>query len=330
MVLTAGWSARQGLITAAGVVLALLVALRLGLDDPWWAALSAWVVANQDRHSLWSKAAQRALGTALGLGLGLVLAAATAGIPTLLLLALFAVGAAGARGRFASAHGYAWLYAGVTATMVLMQAASTPVGLLAFAQWRMIEITVGVLAATLIGTMFAVEPAAHPAGTPHPPSALGRLTLAGGMLPVLVLLVWQALDLPAVVQMAATSMVLLDRDVGSVQVRARQRLFGCLLGGVCGLAVVLGLDLATLPLWLATIGGGLFLFSILHQGGGPSAYVGTQAGVAWVMTMVSGRGPPALLLPVLDRLMGITLGVCLILVVAALVAPARPACEPAT
>jgi hypothetical protein len=35
--------ARMGLISALGVVLAVLAAIRLGLEDPWWAAISAWI-----------------------------------------------------------------------------------------------------------------------------------------------------------------------------------------------------------------------------------------------------------------------------------------------
>ena len=40
-----GWTVRQGLTTATGVVVAVLAALLLGLQDPWWSAISAWVVA---------------------------------------------------------------------------------------------------------------------------------------------------------------------------------------------------------------------------------------------------------------------------------------------
>lgn len=323
MVLTPGWSARQGLVTAGGVVLALVLALHLGLEDPWWAGLSAWIVANQDRDALWAKAAQRVAGTAAGLVVGLLLARVSAGEPSLLVLSLFAIGALGARGRFTSPHGYAWFYAGITGVMVLMQAASGPAGLLAFAQWRMLEISTGVLAATLVAAGAASSGNRVP--PPEPLAQLDRLTLAGGLLPVLVLLAWAALDLPAVVQMAATAMVLLDRDVGSTHLRARQRLLGCLLGGAGGLALLLAVGMDTLPLWLGVVGLGVFLISALHQGGGPSAYVGTQAGVAFIMALVSDRGPPAQLQPVLERLAGISLGVALILVVAMMVAPRRAA-----
>ena len=61
-----GWTARQGLTTATGVVVAVLAALLLGLQDPWWSAISAWVVAAPDRHMMLAKAAQRVMGTLLG------------------------------------------------------------------------------------------------------------------------------------------------------------------------------------------------------------------------------------------------------------------------
>ena len=67
-----GWTVRQGLTTATGVVVAVLAALLLGLQDPWWSAISAWVVAAPDRHMMLAKAAQRVMGTLLGLADGLV------------------------------------------------------------------------------------------------------------------------------------------------------------------------------------------------------------------------------------------------------------------
>src|SRR4051794_15882859 len=63
------------------------------------------------------------------------------------------------------------------------------------------------------------------------------------------------------------------------------------------------------PAW----GGALLLFGRLHHGGAPRAYIGTQGGVALIMVMVSGRGPPETLVPALERLAGATLGTALVI-----------------
>lgn len=309
-----GWSARQGLTTATGVVVAVLAALLLGLQDPWWSAISAWVVAGPDRHMMLAKAMQRVMGTLLGLAAGLVLATLSNGLPALLLVALFCVGAVGTRARYVAAAPYAWLLGAVTATMVLVQAAVAPAGLFDFAANRSAEIITGVICAAAVAVL--IMPAARgapTAATPVPTAwELSAVTLIGGLALVAVLLVWQRFDLPQPVQMAISALVVLDRDLGALRHRGRQRVVGCLLGGAFGLGAMT-LGGASLALWLGVLGLGLFLFSVLHHGGGPSAYVGTQGGLAVIITLVAGRGPPASILPVVDRLAGATLGVLVLI-----------------
>lgn len=325
-----GWSARQGLTTAMGVVVAVLAALLLGLQDPWWSAISAWVVAAPDRHQLLAKSMQRVLATLVGLATALILAALSSGQPALLLLALFCVGAVGSRARQVAPTPYAWVLGSVTATMVLVQAAVAPSGLFEFAVNRTAEIVTGVVCATLVALLImpAVTAApAAPAAAPTP-DELAAVTLTGGLVLVAVLLLWQRFDLPQPLQMAISALVVLDRDLGSLRHRGRQRVLGCLLGGGFGL-VAMTLGGASLVLWLGVLGLGLFLFSVLHHGGGPSAYVGTQGGLAVIITLVSGPAPPASILPVVERLTGATLGVVVLTVVAMLVLRMQAWCRPA-
>lgn len=317
------WSARQGLTTALGVVAGVLAALLIGLPDPWWAAMSAWVVASPDRHLLVAKSLQRVIGTLLGLVAGLALTALAAGQPALLLLALFCVGATGSYARYVAPTPYAWLLGAITATMVLVQAAVTPAGLFEFALNRTAEIVTGVICAGLVALV--VMPAA--VGPPPPPVAISRdelhaVTMVGGIVLVVVLLAWQRFDLPQPLQMAISAFVVLDRDLGTLRHRGRQRLLGCMLGGIFGLgAMMLGGGSAVV--WLGVLGLGIFLFSALHQGGGPSAYVGTQGGIAVIITLVSGAAPPASIQPVVERLTGAALGVVVLILVTTVVMQAR-------
>ena len=308
-----GWTVRQGLTTATGVVVAVLAALLLGLQDPWWSAISAWVVAAPDRHMMLAKAAQRVMGTLLGLATGLVLALLSNGQPALLLVALFCVGAVGSRARYVTATPYAWLLGAVTATMVLVQSAVAPADLLDFAANRSAEIIAGVICAALVAVVIMPAASAPPAAAAPVPTAreLSAVTLIGGLVLVAVLLLWQRFDLPQPMQMAISALVVLDRDLGTLRHRGRQRVVGCLLGGGFGLAAMAAGG-ASLGVWLGLLGLGLFLFSVLHHGGGPSAYVGTQGGLAVIITLVAGPAPPASIMPVVDRLTGATLGVLLL------------------
>ena len=317
------WNAPLGLQTAAGVLLAVVAALRLGLEDPWWSAMSAWVIANPDRSAMLAKSAQRIMGTLCGLAAGLFLAPLGNGRPLLLLLGLACIGALGSRQRYVARYPYAWLLGAMTSVMVLMQSAAAPAGLFDFAMARTAEILIGVAAAAVVGILASAGKAPDPPPPPAPVSSgdVRAVAVTGALVLVVALLTWRAFDLPQPVQMAISALVVLDRDVGNLRHRARQRILGCALGGAYALAAM-ALAGDSMLLWLGGIGIGVFLFSILHHGGGTLAYVGTQGGMAVVIALVAGRGPPDSILPVADRLSGAMLGVLIVVIVSGIVASA--------
>lgn len=55
-----------GLRTSLIVTLAVVIALVVDTDDPWWAGMSAMTVANADWTNVWRKGMQRILGTIIG------------------------------------------------------------------------------------------------------------------------------------------------------------------------------------------------------------------------------------------------------------------------
>jgi uncharacterized membrane protein YccC len=61
--------------------------------------------------------------------------------------------------------------------------------------------------------------------------------------------------------------------------------------------------------WSVALILGLALFAGLHLGKSPWAYVGTQGGIAYIMSLVTGSGPPDSLAPVANRLTGMIFGV---------------------
>lgn len=320
---TSAWGARAGLAAAAAVVLSVLAACWLGLPDPWWAAISAWRIASPDRRATLTTGLHRILGTVAGAVLGYGAAGLAVDNTALQLLALFAVGAVGTWERFASpAWSYAWILGAVTAAMVLVQSLDGAAGLYAFAVARTLEILCGVVVGTLTEMLLGGEGAA--AAPPAPAAPVERrVALLAGLVLVLVPVLWGLFDLPAVTQIAISVLVVIDRDAIALRRRGRQRLLGCAAGGAMGLSLLaLGLD--GLLVWLVALGGGIFLFSSLTLGGGPNAYVGIQGGLTLIMALVTGPGPPDALLPVLDRLAGVTLGVALVVALSLLLAPRRP------
>jgi uncharacterized membrane protein YccC len=123
-----------------------------------------------------------------------------------------------------------------------------------------------------------------------------------------------------VVQIAVSVTVVVDRDAIRLRARGWQRILGCILGGAYGLALIgYGLD-GILP-WSVALAGGVFLFSAIAMGGGPNAYLGVQGGMAVITALIVGAGPPDHLEPVLDRLVGILIGVVLVVVLSYVMAP---------
>ncbi|MEP9352658.1 FUSC family protein [Xanthobacter sp. KR7-65] len=320
-----GWSARQGLITAASVVLAVLMAAALGLEGLWWAAISAWVVSNPDFAALWRKAAMRLVGTAVGLTAGYALAIGLEGVPAFQALALFIICAVGSYQRFASRYGYAWFYGTITLMLMIAVSIVETDALFAFAENRFLEIACGVVASAFAHAV------GRPRGSAVPPpqgaASQGRdadldlvhLALVAGVSVVAMVALWSWFDLPSMPQAIGSSLAVLDKDFASIRVRARQRFLGCVLGAALGLAALL-FELDALLVYATVLAAGIFCFSRLHHGGGAQSYIGTQGGLAFITALVTDGGPPAEVLPVLERLAGIFIGVALMVVVSMVLA----------
>ncbi len=167
---------------------------------------------------------------------------------------------------------------------------------------------------------FQLRPGSYlDAGKPEELKAVGgatqgdsvRTAVVSGFLPCITLLLWARFNLPSVSQIVITSYVVIDRDFFAARVRAGQRLLGCLAGGALGgLAVFVGID--PLAVWSLFFLGGIIGFSRLHLGRGNWTYVGTQGGVAFILVFVTGQGPPDSILPVINRIVGISLGVLIV------------------
>ncbi len=319
-----GWSARQGGLTAGSVTLAVVAGAALGLQDLWWAAISAWVVSNPDLSALWRKLGMRLAGTACGLAFGYVIAQAVADRPPYQALGLFVSAAVGCYLRFSDRYGYAWFYGALTIAIMIAVSVLTPAEVFSFAQFRLIEIALGVFASAFVHDLFGAGggPAATAEAIAPPSRELTEVGLVAGLSVLAMTLLWSQFDTPSLPQALASTLVLADRDLAAIRSRARQRLIGCALGVIAGF-VALSLPLDALPVYLIVLFAGAFCFSRLHHGGGRQSYIGTQGGVAYITAMVTGDGPTADMWPVIGRLAGIFLGVALMVSVSFVLAAVR-------
>ena len=328
--------ARQAALAALSVVVSVAIACAMHLPDPWWAAISGFISTQATRPGSIRKALLRIIGTAAGAGLGLVLAGWLAYDHLACSLALFSMSAVGILGVSVSAHGYAWLFFGITFSLVVLTSLGDPQNALSVAFFRTTEVGIGT------GTALLVALALAPDGGEAPgPEAPGWTDLLGAQWPAvlhaarsgvavaLIPIVWSWLYLPSVSQMAMTMASVLavphlsdhalDDGPGIVQ-KAVQRLLGCAFGGALALAL-LSLPLDSLLPWLLALLVGVWIGGVLQASARGTGYIGTQATVVFMLTLVQGEGPPSSILPALNRLAGIGCGLLTLFVVCLLVQP---------
>jgi uncharacterized membrane protein YccC len=334
-----GEAARAATTTTLAVVLAVLIGCAMHLQEVWWAAISAYVSTNPQSIA---RGLRRILGTIGGAVLAILSIGWLAYDPVACCLALFVVTAVGIVGFNVSRHGYAWLFVSITFGMVLLTSLSDPASTFSVGTGRIIEVVIGTCAAMVVATVLGADPASP--GMP----ARGWSDLFGSGLPIalhavrsgvtvaLMPVVWSMFDLPGASQMAITlaavlaTPVLTDLDETHRRIvgRGLQRLLGCFVGGLLALAL-LGLSFGFVLPWLIALAGGVWMFAYVQHGTHDVTYVGTQAGVVLITTLVQGSGPPESILPGIDRFAGVSLGLLMLFVAMLLIGPPAPASGPA-
>ncbi len=319
----------QAMRAVAAVLLATLAALALHTGQPGWAAISAFRVTGADRAASFAAGGMRAFGSLLGALAGLLAMAWFATDPLALSVVLFGFGWLALFGVVTGRHVMAWLFFGITGTMVVLATLAEPTGAVGIAISRVVEVSLGVVAARVVAVLLRAPPGgpAGPAGSAwaaHPPLSEAWFAdrwpavlhaCRGGL--TVMLLPWIAGLIPALgpAQMAITAVAVLSvpagavvRDDRSVVLRrSLHRVVGCLAGSLVGLLAVM-LTGADLLVWLLAIALGVWLGVQIQSGPSGVGYVGTQATLALLMTLIQGGQPPASLSPGFARLAGMSIG----------------------
>jgi uncharacterized membrane protein YccC len=330
-------------MTALAVALATTAALEVRVDSAWWAAISAFVSFQATAPASVRRGTLRIAGTAAGAAIGLLFSPWLVTDTVALSLVLLVASTCGVLGLLIDRHGYAWLLGAVTIDMVLLAALSDPLSALATACNRTAEVGIGTLAAMTVALLLA--PDADAPASPSPPGWSDLLgaqwpalqhALRAGTAVMMVPLVWNWLELPSLSQTAITAAAVMavpalsndaPTDQQRITERAMHRILGCLFGGVAGLACLAVSVQNVLP-WLLMLTAGVWLAAHVQGSQRGIGYVGTQGAVAFISTLIQGSGPPSSILPGIERLVGITGGLLILLVVSVLTAPSRPPVVP--
>ena len=141
--------------TFAAAMLALYIALGMGLPRPFWAMMTAYIVSNPFSGAVRSKAAYRVGGTILGSVTAVLLVPSLANAPELLSLALALwVGACLYISLLdRTPRSYVFMLAGYTAALIGFPTVSEPAMIFDVALARVEEITLGITCATLVHSL---------------------------------------------------------------------------------------------------------------------------------------------------------------------------------
>ena len=336
----AGPRAQQASMAALAVAISVTVASTKHLPDPWWAAISGFISTQATRPASMTKGVLRVIGTVSGAALALFLVGWLAYDQVACCVALFIVCTIGIVALNVSPHGYAWLFFSVTFSLVLLMSLVDPLNAFGFAVYRTIEVVIGTIVAIIVATALAPEGPADGAATPPGwtdllgarwPAVLRAVR--GGIAVAVIPVLWSYFYLPGLSATATTVAsvlavpVLADHPLDSnrkMVEKATHRLFGCLVGGVAAL-LLLAIPLADFLPWLVSLAAGTWLFARIQSSSHGIGYVGTQAAVVFILMLVQGDGPPASIMPALDRFAGITIGMTTLFVVCLLLEPAADA-----
>ncbi|MGH7045786.1 MAG: FUSC family protein [Stellaceae bacterium] len=348
----------EALEAALSVSLAVLAALAVHSDDPWWAGISAFMVTRASFALALSRGLMRVAGSIVGAVLGVVALGLFAYQPLPFCVFLFVLSCVGFFGFATSSHGYAWLIGAVTGNLVMLMAFTAPQGAFTIAVDRVADVVLGTAASILVCALMPAppEPAPPPAaaGLTLPPLAFWRRrygaelqrwlpgkwpivmhVLRGGLTVMLLpaLADWLApvspvtMGLTVVMVMSIPTTAIIGSNMTAVVEKAAHRAIGCLIGALIGLACLafVGSDFL---LWIALLVGGVWLCSQIQTGTTGVSYIGTQALFAFLMSMVQGQGPPLTISPGFERLVGVMGGLS-ILFVMTLILSLIPISEPA-
>ncbi|SER38295.1 Uncharacterized membrane protein YccC [Faunimonas pinastri] len=171
--------------TAASLI-ALYIAFLIGMDDPKWAAMTVWVVAQPQRGMSLSKGLYRALGTLIGCVVAVALTArfSQSGELFLGILALWIGLCTAISTRLRNFRSYGAVLAGYTAAIIALDSISAPDQVFDIAVSRTTYILLGILCEAVLGTIFATgDPAtalmARLRRTVADSAAASRAALAG-------------------------------------------------------------------------------------------------------------------------------------------------------
>jgi uncharacterized membrane protein YccC len=309
------------------VLLAIVIAHLVGARNISWAAFSGYMVMRGHAADSLLRGTLRMLGTTFGAGLALLVVPLIQNSWPLCSLAGAVFGGLTLYGALTGRRSYAWLFAGLTFEMVLLDKLEDPnLAITGFAATRVLEVGSGTTAGILVSTLSTLT--AHrrwPGARTSSPQRIGwhphafRHAAQGAAALVFLPPLGALFGIRELAQGAVSIMAVMLVPVTSLGVsglmpvtsKLMERIAGCLTGAALAAWVLLIAHGNSVVLILGTVVG-VLVGRHIENGGHSHAYVGTQFTLAVLVTLVPDSYAAAAISPSLDRLVGILVGMALL------------------
>lgn len=145
--------------TTAASFIALYLALLIGLDDPKWAPMTVWIVAQGNRGMSLSKGKWRFVGTVIGAGIGAALIPlfVRAPVSAMVVLAVWVGLCTALSTGLRNFRVYGAVLAGYTAAVVAMDSVGDPAHVFDIALARVAYIGLGIVVEAVLAFIFATD-----------------------------------------------------------------------------------------------------------------------------------------------------------------------------
>lgn len=319
------------------VLLAILCAHLIGARNVGWAAFSGYMVMRSHVEESFRRGALRVAGTASGAALAWYLSGFVSQSLWLLSAALTLIGTITLYFAIVSQRSYAWLFSGLTFSMVLLDAIERPGEVVGGIAWsRFLEVTVGTCVCVCVSAISTytvrrrllrpTKPAAPPEhvfSSPDPDrAAIVQHALQGGIALGLIPWAWHWFGIESLSQSSITIMAVMMVPLASLAARHDPtstkmvyRFIGCCGGGALAtLFLLASREAPYLAPYLMTLGVcvGVVIGRHIENGKSGAGYIGTQFALVFLVVLVPDSYGSIDIGPGLDRLVGITLGMVLL------------------
>jgi uncharacterized membrane protein YccC len=317
----------DGIECAASVLLAIVFGQMAGAHNISWAAFSGYMVMRGHVSDSLRRGVLRIVGTLAGALLAVALLRAGNPSPVLGAVALGAVGGVTLYASLTTRRAYAWLFVGLTFSMILLDHMAHPEEpFLPFAVTRLVEVTAGTAACVVVSMASTVSLRRRWPGPrrPDPNSAGWRPDAArhagqGAMAMALVPLAGMVRPFAELSQAAVAIMAVMIvpvSGIGSsgfwpVTRRLGLRVAGCAAGG--GLAAaVLGISHGSAAILIVGTVVGVMIGRHIENGESSIAYAGTQFTLAVLVALVPDHYASPNVKAGWARLVGTLVGIALL------------------